>query len=74
MTLLPPPLPAPQHPDRGGELTTWQLTVQCHSLLREPASLQDYVRGRNHEEHVAQLKAGEGALSGTQRVAQVSYL
>ena len=40
------------HPDRGGDLTSWEITRQCHRLLRDEERLMAYVMGRNHSEFV----------------------
>ena len=38
------------HPDRGGDLVSWEITRQCHRLLKDEERLMAYTLGRNHQE------------------------
>ena len=57
------------HPDRGGgDLNSWELTKQCHSLLRDQCQLEAYLLGRNHAEFVRQQAQWGTELSTREKV------
>ena len=60
------------HPDRtGGSVTMWEVTKECHSLLRDPEKLEAYLLGRNHDEFVRAQAQWGAELSVKQRVARM---